>query len=258
MKLVIAEKPSVAISLAAVLGAKEKKDGYLEGVGSAHDVFHALVLHQPAEKIKLLFLVLRHSIFPALRQDRKILIAPLAVLLAVGVRLRQLQKVSEAPAHKITAALQIPVFLLDVYKRQALRHGAGASIRGSQGGAVLRRVRVYGKRKNCLAAWLERDRRPFQKRTQTAVSYTHLDGIAESGLLYLGKYRLEEREAPYGCVLNEKPEYVELSYAGETVEVTEQSISLYDERQKAGLDLTKAMEKDELFKICLLYTSRCV
>ena len=31
MKLVVAEKPSVAQSLAAVLGAKEKKDGYLEG-----------------------------------------------------------------------------------------------------------------------------------------------------------------------------------------------------------------------------------
>ena len=29
MKLVVAEKPSVAQSLAAVLGAKEKKDGYL-------------------------------------------------------------------------------------------------------------------------------------------------------------------------------------------------------------------------------------
>ena len=33
MKLVVAEKPSVAQSLAAVLGAKEKKDGYLEGSG---------------------------------------------------------------------------------------------------------------------------------------------------------------------------------------------------------------------------------
>lgn len=32
-KLVIAEKPSVAQSLAAVLGATEKKDGYLEGSG---------------------------------------------------------------------------------------------------------------------------------------------------------------------------------------------------------------------------------
>ena len=31
MKLVIAEKPSVAMSLAAVLGANEKKDGYMWG-----------------------------------------------------------------------------------------------------------------------------------------------------------------------------------------------------------------------------------
>ena len=33
MQLVIAEKPSVAQSIAAVLGAKEKKDGYMEGSG---------------------------------------------------------------------------------------------------------------------------------------------------------------------------------------------------------------------------------
>ena len=33
MKLVIAEKPSVAMALASVLGANEKKDGYLEGGG---------------------------------------------------------------------------------------------------------------------------------------------------------------------------------------------------------------------------------
>lgn len=31
--LVIAEKPSVAASIAAALGAKEKKDGYIEGSG---------------------------------------------------------------------------------------------------------------------------------------------------------------------------------------------------------------------------------
>ena len=33
MKLVIAEKPSVAQSLAAVIGASIRKDGYLEGNG---------------------------------------------------------------------------------------------------------------------------------------------------------------------------------------------------------------------------------
>ena len=33
MKLVIAEKPSVAQSIAAVLGANARRDGYLEGNG---------------------------------------------------------------------------------------------------------------------------------------------------------------------------------------------------------------------------------
>lgn len=33
MKLVIAEKPSVAMSIAAVIGADERKDGYMEGAG---------------------------------------------------------------------------------------------------------------------------------------------------------------------------------------------------------------------------------
>ena len=31
MKLVIAEKPSVAMTIAKVLGAKRRKDGYIEG-----------------------------------------------------------------------------------------------------------------------------------------------------------------------------------------------------------------------------------
>ena len=46
------------------------------------------------------------------------------------------------------------------------------------------------------------------------------DGTAKSGLLYLGRYRLEERQAPSGCVLNPQPEYVDLTYAGETVAVS--------------------------------------
>ena len=49
MKLVVAEKPSVAQSLAAVLGAKEKKDGYLEGGGwlVSWCVGHLVELAQP-------------------------------------------------------------------------------------------------------------------------------------------------------------------------------------------------------------------
>lgn len=48
-KLVIAEKPSVAMSLAAVLGANEKKDGYMEGGGYLVSwcVGHLLELAQP-------------------------------------------------------------------------------------------------------------------------------------------------------------------------------------------------------------------
>ena len=49
MKLVIAEKPSVAMSLAAVLGANEKKDGSMEGGGYLVSwcVGHLLELAQP-------------------------------------------------------------------------------------------------------------------------------------------------------------------------------------------------------------------
>ena len=45
----MAEKPSVAMSLAAVLGATERKDGYLEGSGYLVSwcVGHLLELAQP-------------------------------------------------------------------------------------------------------------------------------------------------------------------------------------------------------------------
>ena len=48
VQLVIAEKPSVARSIAGVIGADQKKDGYMEGNGYlvswciGHLVFHAL------------------------------------------------------------------------------------------------------------------------------------------------------------------------------------------------------------------------
>lgn len=73
------------------------------------------------------------------------------------------------------------------------------------------------------------------------------DGTAQSGLLYLGRYRLEERQAPEGMVLNTQPEYAELTYAGETVEVTQAAAGLYDERQKVAVSLSKVLETDELF-----------
>lgn len=73
------------------------------------------------------------------------------------------------------------------------------------------------------------------------------DGTAQSGLLYLGRYRLEERQAPAGMVANTDPEYAELTYAGETVEVTQTAVGLYDDRQKVDISLLKTLETDELF-----------
>ena len=49
MKLVIAEKPSVAKSIASVIGANEQKDGYMEGNGYVISwcVGHLVELAQP-------------------------------------------------------------------------------------------------------------------------------------------------------------------------------------------------------------------
>lgn len=77
------------------------------------------------------------------------------------------------------------------------------------------------------------------------------DARAISSLLYLGRYRLEERQAPHGMVLDTEPVLVELSYAGQTVDVVETETGLYNMRQKVSVSLTKGMETDGLFGIGL-------
>lgn len=78
---------------------------------------------------------------------------------------------------------------------------------------------------------------------------TNENGSATSKPLYLGKYSVRETKAPYGMVLNGTPKTVELTYAGETVEVTETAAEFYNERQKAVLSLAKILGKDEIFNI---------
>ena len=78
---------------------------------------------------------------------------------------------------------------------------------------------------------------------------TDENGAAESKALYLGKYTVRETKAPYGMVLNGTPKTVELTYAGETVEVTETSAEFYNERQKATLSLAKILGRDDTFGI---------
>ena len=78
---------------------------------------------------------------------------------------------------------------------------------------------------------------------------TDENGAAESKPLYLGKYTVRETKAPYGMVLNSTPKTVELTYAGETVKLTETAAEFYNERQKASLSLAKILGKDENFNI---------
>ena len=80
---------------------------------------------------------------------------------------------------------------------------------------------------------------------------TDQEGIAVSKELYLGTYRIAEIEAPYGMVLNREVHEVILAYAGQEIAVTETSLSIVNQRQKAELSLTKALEQDALFNLGL-------
>ena len=74
-------------------------------------------------------------------------------------------------------------------------------------------------------------------------------GLAESKLLYLGKYEVKEITAPTGYVLNTEIHTAELVYAGQEVEITETAADFCNERQKAAVSLDKVLEQDERFGI---------
>ena len=67
--------------------------------------------------------------------------------------------------------------------------------------------------------------------------------------LYLGKYQVREIEAPFGTVLDTESHLVELTYAGQEVEITETSTTLHDDRQKIKISLNKVLEQDERFQL---------
>ena len=54
MKLVLAEKPSVAQSIAKVLGAAKREDGYLEG--NIHALFRTQATEEESEDIPLILI----------------------------------------------------------------------------------------------------------------------------------------------------------------------------------------------------------
>lgn len=78
---------------------------------------------------------------------------------------------------------------------------------------------------------------------------TNKNGIAKSTNLYLGKYIVKEIQAPNGYVLDTKEYIVELTYAGQGVEITSTSMTNNNERQKVSVSLNKVLEKDDLFNV---------
>ena len=78
---------------------------------------------------------------------------------------------------------------------------------------------------------------------------TNTKGTAISKQLYLGKYRVVEKTAPNGFVLNRTINHIELTYSGQNKKVTNTSTSFTNDRQKVVIDLTKILEQDEKFNI---------
>ena len=75
-------------------------------------------------------------------------------------------------------------------------------------------------------------------------------GYAETDLLYLGKYEVKEITAPYGYVLNDEPQLVELAYAGQEVTVRDTvNTPVVNDYQGVEISLEKIMEQDETFGI---------
>ncbi|ANU54255.2 hypothetical protein A4V00_09615 [Hungateiclostridiaceae bacterium KB18] len=78
---------------------------------------------------------------------------------------------------------------------------------------------------------------------------TAQDGPVATEPLYLGKYLVREIKAPFGTVLDTETHTVELTYAGQEVEITETGATLHDDRQKIKINLEKVLEQDERFQI---------
>ena len=107
MKLIIAEKPSVAQTIAAALGVKEKKDGYIEGGGCLISwcVGHLVQLAEAAaygeqykkwsfESLPILPEEWQYAVDPDKGKQFK---TPFFILLPVGGSFRKLYQMPDAP-----------------------------------------------------------------------------------------------------------------------------------------------------------------
>ena len=89
----------------------------------------------------------------------------------------------------------------------------------------------------------------YAKDTLVDTITTDKKGTATSKQIYLGKYRVVEKTAPYGFVLNKTVNHIELTYSGQNEKVTSTSTSFTNDRQKVVIDLKKILEQDKKFNI---------
>lgn len=78
---------------------------------------------------------------------------------------------------------------------------------------------------------------------------TDSTGTAKSKLLYLGEYTVKETKAPYTFALNTEEQHLALTYEGQEISTISRSVSFYDQRQTSGIELTKVLEQNELYKV---------
>lgn len=89
----------------------------------------------------------------------------------------------------------------------------------------------------------------YQKGELVDTISTNEEGSASSKKLYLGKYTIKEKSAPFGYVLNEKVYDIELVYGGQEIEVVDAFASYQNKRQKAEVLLSKALEASDIYGI---------
>lgn len=89
----------------------------------------------------------------------------------------------------------------------------------------------------------------YSKGDVVAEITTDENGTAATDPLYLGKFEVRETKAPYGMTISDEVHSVELTYAGQEVEITEAATAFYNERQKASVSLSKVLAQDEKFQI---------
>ena len=92
-------------------------------IGCTDQTLYILPQHELFQDSKLLFRTGGHLILPIFRQNRKVIIPPLGILLIIGFRLGKFHQMPHTPADNVAIALHItiPALICSDHFREA--HG---------------------------------------------------------------------------------------------------------------------------------------